>query len=166
MWPASGTWGSLPPTLLFAGMAAMHASIGWHVAVQAALALAASVACIRHGHAAERVTGRKDPGVVVIDEVAGMSLTLVVTLPLLLVLDGQSGRWAQPLPMSLALVLACGCFAWFRVMDVIKPPPARGLQSLPAGVGVLVDDLVVAPYAAAACIASIEIWVRWLTPVG
>ena len=164
LWPASGTWGSLPPVMLFMGMAWMQASIALHGVAQAALAVAASVACVRHGHAVERVTGRKDPGVVVIDEVAGMSLTLVIALPLLVMMDGQAGRWAQAMPTSLALTLACGCFLWFRVMDVIKPPPARRLQSLPAGVGVLIDDLVVAPYAAAACIASIEIWMRWLTP--
>jgi len=64
------------------------------------------------------------------------------------------------MPISLMLTTAALSFFWFRVMDVIKPPPARGLQRVPGGAGVLIDDLVVAPYAAFAVVVSLDMIVR------
>ena len=78
---------------------------------------------------AERALGAKDPGAIVVDEVAGMALS-VLTLP--------------PTPA----VLAAG-FVLFRVFDVLKPFPANVAQRLPGGVGVVVDDLVAGLYALA-----------------
>jgi phosphatidylglycerophosphatase A len=83
-------------------------------------------------HVAERVIGGKDPGAIVIDEVAGMTLSVV----------------AFPLTPD---VLAAG-LAFFRVFDVLKPPPARGSQRLTGGVGVMIDDLIAGLYALA-CVA-------------
>lgn len=80
-------------------------------------------------HRAERVVGGKDPGAIVIDEVAGMTLSVL----------------AFPLT---APVLAVG-FALFRIFDVVKPPPAHASQRLPGGVGVMVDDLIAGAYALA-----------------
>jgi len=77
-------------------------------------------------HRAEMLLGGKDPGAIVIDEVAGMALS-VLALPL------------TPAVLAVAFVL-------FRVFDVVKPPPARGSQSLPGGVGVMVDDLIAGLY--------------------
>ena len=172
MWPASGTWGSLPPAVLFALMSGVEAPVWLQLAVQVALALAACRGCALHGGQVERFVGRKDPGVVVVDEVAGMALTLALALAGLLVMQSISAgapSWAasmaRALPTSLALATAAGSFFWFRVMDVIKPPPARGLQSLEGGLGVLIDDVVVAPYAAIAFLVSLAIWMR-LQPVG
>jgi phosphatidylglycerophosphatase A len=76
---------------------------------------------------AERTLGRKDPGVIVIDEVAGMTLSVLV------------------LPLTVP-VLAIA-FVLFRVFDVVKPAPARQAQALPGGIGVMVDDLVAGLYA-------------------
>jgi len=76
---------------------------------------------------AERALGTKDPGVIVIDEVAGMTLA-VLTLPLT------------------APVLAVA-FVLFRVFDVVKPIPARQAQTLHGGVGVMLDDLIAGLYA-------------------
>mgnify|MGYP003343495322 FL=1 len=75
MWPASGTWGSLPPVLLFGGLAWWGAAVWAHVLAQLALCAASSAGCLRHGGKVEAALGRKDPGAVVIDEVAGMALT-------------------------------------------------------------------------------------------
>ena len=77
-------------------------------------------------HRAEMVLGGKDPGAIVVDEVAGMTLS-VLALPLT--------------PAVLAVA-----FVFFRVFDVVKPPPARGSQSLTGGVGVMVDDLIAGLY--------------------
>ena len=76
---------------------------------------------------AERALGEKDPGAIVIDEVAGMTLSVVL------------------LPLT-APVLAVA-FVLFRIFDVVKPPPARQAQDLPGGFGVIVDDLVAGLYA-------------------
>ena len=76
---------------------------------------------------AERSLGGKDPGAIVIDEVAGMALS-VLTLPLT------------------PAVLSAG-FGLFRVFDVVKPYPANALQRLPGGVGVMIDDVVAGLYA-------------------
>ena len=166
MWPASGTWGSLPPALLMVGMAWTTVP-GWvHMLVQLVLAVLASIACVRVGDRVEQFAGRKDPGVVVIDEVAGMALTLVLSLLGVALSSGGIARLGESMPLTLPLAVAAGGFFWFRVMDVIKPPPARRLQAVPGGLGVLIDDLVVAPYAALALLLSLEIWVRWMQPVG
>jgi len=42
-------------------------------------------------------------------------------------------------------------FAAFRVFDIIKPPPVRELEKLPAGWGILMDDLAAAVYANLLC---------------
>jgi len=83
--------------------------------------------------------GGKDPGAVVIDEVAGQMLTLLFLPP----------TWKT---------LAIGFFL-FRLLDVLKPFPARRLESLGGGTGIMVDDLVVAIYANLLLQA-----VRWFAP--
>jgi phosphatidylglycerophosphatase A len=76
---------------------------------------------------AERALGGKDPGAIVVDEVAGMTLS-VLTVPLT------------------PAVLLVG-FLLFRVFDILKPFPARDAQRLPGGLGVMVDDLLAGLYA-------------------
>jgi phosphatidylglycerophosphatase A len=75
----------------------------------------------------EVVLGRKDPGVIVIDEVAGMMVAVLL------------------LPRTLG-VLACA-FLLFRFFDIWKPFPAREAQALRGGMGVVVDDLIAGAYA-------------------
>ncbi len=74
-----------------------------------------------------RETGREDPGHVVIDEVVGQWIALLFC-PL---------DWKHPL---LALLL-------FRLFDIVKPPPARQLESLPGGWGIMFDDVAAGLYA-------------------
>jgi phosphatidylglycerophosphatase A len=71
--------------------------------------------------------GRKDPGLVVVDEVAGMWTTLLLL----------------PYTPSVAAL----AFIAFRVMDVFKPYPARQLEALPGGWGIMCDDLMAGVYA-------------------
>ena len=71
--------------------------------------------------------GLKDPGIIVADEIAGMMVTMV----------------AIPLTTT-SVVLG---FVLFRVMDVVKPPPARQFEGLKGGVGVVADDLMAGVYA-------------------
>jgi len=90
---------------------------------------------------AERHYRREDPGEVVVDEVAGMMLTLL-WLP--------SG-WVPFLIGFLA----------FRFFDIVKPFPARLAERLPGGWGVMADDLVAGLYGYA------SVWTAlWLLPAG
>jgi phosphatidylglycerophosphatase A len=75
---------------------------------------------------AARHFNRKDPGHVVIDEVAGQLLTLLLT----------GAGWAG----------AMVGFLLFRLLDIIKPWPANRLEALPDGLGVMADDLMAAAY--------------------
>jgi phosphatidylglycerophosphatase A len=78
---------------------------------------------------AERALGGKDPGAIVVDEVAGMMLSVL----------------AVPLTPA---VLVVG-FVLFRVFDVVKPFPANVSQRLRGGIGVMIDDLIAGLYALA-----------------
>lgn len=90
----------------------------------------------------ERLSGKKDPGKVVIDEVAGQ-LVALTTVPM------EVESWW-------AIILA---FGLFRLFDIIKPYPARRLESLHGGLGVMADDLVAGLYAA--LVAALVVSVRW-----
>ncbi len=79
---------------------------------------------------AERALGGgKDPGAIVVDEVAGMTLSVLAV------------------PLSLPALLAA--FLLFRVFDVVKPFPADVSQRLRGGLGVMADDLIAGLYALA-----------------
>ena len=78
------------------------------------------------GSRVERVLGRKDPGLIVIDEVAGMLLSVI------------------GLPRSIPVLVTA--FLLFRLFDIWKPFPARESQALTGGMGVMVDDLIAGLY--------------------
>jgi len=79
------------------------------------------------GSIAERHFHTTDPGPVVIDEVMGMLITLFM----------------NPAGWSAAFI----GFLLFRVFDIVKPYPARRLERLPGGVGIMADDAMAAIYA-------------------
>jgi len=123
---ASGTFGSLAGVPLALGLARF--TVWWQVAGALALALLAIPVC----DAAERLLGgRKDDGRIVADE--------WLLLPL-----GVIG-----LPLTEHPWLLIPAFLVARICDIVKPPPARGLQRLHGGVGIVIDDLVAALYALA-----------------
>jgi phosphatidylglycerophosphatase A len=79
------------------------------------------------GSRVERLLGKKDPGVIVIDEVAGMLLSVIL------------------LPRTIPVLVTA--FLLFRLFDIWKPFPARESQVLTGGLGVMVDDLIAGFYA-------------------
>ncbi|MEC7351855.1 MAG: phosphatidylglycerophosphatase A [Planctomycetota bacterium] len=130
---ASGTFGSLPPVAIALLMAFLGQPVWLITLVMLLLVAVFSVACVRFGGEAEALFGRKDPGQVVADEVAGQALALSF-LP-----------WADPSISGAAwqnLLLGVGAFLAFRFFDILKPPPASSLESLKGGLGILVDDLI------------------------
>jgi phosphatidylglycerophosphatase A len=119
---APGTWGSLPGLAIAWGLDRLSG----HWAVVAAAAVFAFAGVWAAGRA-EALLGEKDPGCVVVDEIAGQLVTLL------------------PLPTT-AGVLLVG-FLGFRVLDVLKPWPARRLEAIRGGSGIMADDLMVGLYA-------------------
>jgi phosphatidylglycerophosphatase A len=144
---APGTWGSLVGIgvyLLVRGAlmkAFFSAGVGRNVtllhvyygviAFELAAALVIALIGIWAASRTERLSGRKDPGKVVIDEVAGQFIALI-PVPFVL----ESAWW----PAILSFVL-------FRFFDIVKPYPARRLESLEAGLGIMADDIVAGVYA-------------------
>lgn len=136
MRPAPGTWGSLPPVAIAGLLLMSGASYALYSLVIGAILVVSCVVCVALGPWGEKHYGRSDPSQVVIDEVAGQCVALL--LPPIALL-GE--------PMTLDWFLRTGaylgaCFVLFRVLDIVKPPPANQLQKLPAGWGILVDDLI------------------------
>jgi phosphatidylglycerophosphatase A len=78
----------------------------------------------------EAILGRKDPGIVVVDEVAGQLIAFLF-IP-----------WDSP-----AWLIVAG-FILFRVFDIWKPYPIRRLESLESGLGIMADDVLAGVYAA------------------
>jgi phosphatidylglycerophosphatase A len=116
-----GSAGSLVGVVSFWALAGQ----GPLVQLGATLALFAVGVLVSSRTAAE--VGLKDPGVVVIDEVVG--------------------QWAAFLFLPFTPGAAVLGFLLFRVMDVLKPWPARELESLPGGLGIMADDLMAGAYA-------------------
>ena len=127
------------PTGVFGLLLGFNVAVGVVAAVMAVLMVAGSVACVTCAPASAAAKGKVDPGEVVVDEVAGQSLTSLAICPMLPVGLSMKQAW---------LITILG-FLLFRVFDIAKPWPIRKLESLPAGWGVLADDLLAGVYAAA-----------------
>lgn len=128
---APGTWGSLPPAIVF-GML-MYAGVpgATTMAVMVGLLVFGSATCLCCAPASITATGYQDPGEVVMDEFAAQALVFLA-VPLL-VPRNLSG-WES-------FTLAAFGFFMFRVFDILKPGPIRRMERLPGGWGVLADDL-------------------------
>ncbi|MGA7108730.1 MAG: phosphatidylglycerophosphatase A [Terracidiphilus sp.] len=126
--PGPGTWGSVAAVLLWFFYAVLlHPSVPALVyALLGGIALSILLG-VPAASITERESGAHDPGFVVIDEVAGQWIALL----------GSRGNWRHAV---LALVL-------FRLFDITKPFPVRLLERLPAGWGIVFDDVAAGLYA-------------------
>jgi phosphatidylglycerophosphatase A len=118
---APGTFGSAAGLALFAAIR-WTGSSGLELAVIVVL-LAIGV---WSGNVAEKHFGGVDPAPVILDEVAGMLITLALI----------------PVNVPGAIV----GFLLFRLLDVVKPWPANRFEALPGGLGVMADDAMAAVY--------------------
>jgi phosphatidylglycerophosphatase A len=118
---APGTFGSAVGLLLWLVLPDVH----W---LQVLAIAAISVVGAWSGSVAEEHFHRRDPGQVVVDEVAGMMVTLAF----------------NPLP---SLAWAAAAFVLFRAADIVKPFPVDRLERLPGGIGIMADDLAAGVYA-------------------
>ncbi len=154
---ASGTFGSAGACVIalaaWAALGAGDASPAVLAVTWVVLTILASAGCVHWGpwaieYFANRSRKPGDPGPVVIDECAGQWVALM-GLPMT--------SWFQ------ALVVLAAQFFFFRLFDVIKPPPARQLERLPAGWGILMDDLAAAVYANLAGQVLLRFLIPWIT---
>ena len=142
--PAPGTWGSVAGLLYFTVFFFPFGVIGtiFFSAIGAYFAVALC------GEAEFRL-GRKDPGEVILDEFVAMPLCFIGWRQLAEGLVPNSWEWV-------IFLVGLGLFRFF---DILKPFGIRRLQDLPAGWGVVVDDVVAALAACATMHAAKLIWV-------
>jgi phosphatidylglycerophosphatase A len=116
---ASGTVGSLVGLAIYfiPGFEQPYYIMSASVMVFLAGIKAADIMELRYGH---------DPAEVTIDEVLGMWFTLFL------------------LPKS--IVVAATGFLVFRILDILKPFPAKKFDEAKGGFGIMMDDVVVAFY--------------------
>jgi phosphatidylglycerophosphatase A len=114
---APGTFGSV------VGLGVCYLLAGLDFSLAFILVIVLFVLAVRIAGEAEKMMGRKDPGAIVIDEIAGMAVTLL------------------GFPFSIPVAVAG--FALFRVLDIIKPPPIRTVERrFSGGFGIVIDDVV------------------------
>lgn len=138
---APGTFGTAGAMIL---LAAVYATLRpdpilWN-AILVGFTILFSILCVMLAPWGISYFQSKDPGSFVLDEGAGISLTLLA------------------LPMPGHVVTWLVAFVAFRLFDATKPPPVRQLEKLPAGWGILADDLGAAVLANLLC----QLILRWL----
>lgn len=120
--PGPGTYGSVAALLLWYGAAHVFAPSRLALAIgTTTAAVGITLLGIRASTIVARESGRKDPGHVVVDEVAGQLIALIAIAP----------DWRHA---AISLLL-------FRIFDILKPPPVRQLERLPEGTGIMMDDV-------------------------
>ncbi len=136
--PGPGTYGSIAAVLLwYAAAHALHPAPAALAIGTAITAIIATFIGIPAATIVARESGREDPGHVVIDEVAGQLIALIA-IP---------ADWPHA---ALSLLL-------FRLFDIFKPPPIRHLERLPAGTGIMLDDVAAGLFALAVA-QLVHIW--------
>lgn len=117
---APGSWGSLFALLVFWLVPDFRGPVflGATLLLCGAGVPASTVVAARKG---------KDPSIVTVDEWAGMWIVLFLISDLRVLWHGIA-------------------FCLFRLMDIVKPPPAFQIQSLPGGWGIMADDIIAALY--------------------
>lgn len=118
---ASGTFGSLIALLLWIPLSSQTLMVrGFALIFVIVLGTYVAQRCIRFWG--------EDPSQVIIDEVAGMWLTLFY-------IHGK--------PIGIWII----AFVLFRSFDILKPSPIRQLEKLHGGIGIMIDDLIAGLYA-------------------
>src|SRR5215207_6557332 len=147
---APGTWGSGVGVALYLGLGYISQRVfdyavrrgldlspqefqGILTTVLLLVILVVALAGIWAATRAEKLLGKKDPGAVVVDEVAGQLITFLFV------------PWLTTWTWSVV-----AGFVAFRVFDIWKPYPVRRLESLGGGLGIMADDMLAGFYAATA----------------
>jgi phosphatidylglycerophosphatase A len=95
--------------------------------------------------AAEEALGKRDPGSVVLDEIAALPVSFVAWVTIVAWQTGSLPSFGYFLSAK-CWPLTLGVFVASRFFDVAKPWPVYQSQSLPGGWGVTIDDVLAAVY--------------------
>lgn len=121
---ASGTFGALPGILIVWVLSyLLELGVGWMILISLILTIIAIPIC----DVAEKYFGKKDDNKIVADE--------ALTFPICMI-----GLPPQPIMLIIAFIVS-------RILDILKPPPARYLQTLHGGLGIVIDDFIANLYA-------------------
>ena len=142
---APGTFGSLPPTIIFALMCYFNAPAILKSIVLAVLVLAGGIVCVKFAPAVVAATGKRDPHEVVADEFAGQAAAFLLLSVI-------------PVEQKQVVIVTILGFLLFRLFDIAKPWPIRKLEKLPSGWGVLADDLLAGVYAGVVLAVCFKLW--------
>lgn len=113
---APGTFG----TLAGLPVAYMLSRLQWPIAMVMTIAIV--LVAVQVAQIAEQLVQTKDPGCIVIDEIAGICVALF--------------------GIQMNVTTGVAGFFLFRVLDIVKPPPIRFLeQKLSGGWGIVMDDV-------------------------
>src|SRR5947209_954871 len=126
LWPGPGTYAAGATVLLW-WMASQMIAPAWLLPTEIILSVAITLLGIAPSTIVARESGDKDPGFVVIDEVAGQMIAMI----------GAPLQWKY-------LIVS---FILFRGFDIAKPFPLRRLERLPQGTGIMMDDVGAGIYA-------------------
>jgi phosphatidylglycerophosphatase A len=126
--PGPGTWASAATITVWWAIARIT-PLSLQTGTNIGLATVAILIGIPAATRAARAASKKDPGFIVIDEVAGQLVSLIAV------------------PVSWKSLLLG--FILFRGFDILKPPPIRALEHLPEGTGIVLDDVGAGLYALA-----------------
>ena len=128
-----GTLAGLPFCLVFAMTDAKTAFLMTLIFIGISIGIA---------HQAEKYLQKKDPGPIVIDEMAGILVTF----------------WAIPFNAETAVL----GFYIFRILDIAKPRPVRYLErNLPGGAGIVLDDVLAGIFANLILRSILIFWITY-----
>lgn len=118
--PGPGTWGSAIGVILWV-LVGNFAGESWRTLSVFGIAVLLTALGMRASTLVARATGLEDPSFVIIDEVVGQLFALI----------GAPITWK----------VGVAGFLLFRLFDITKPFPVRHLESLPEGIGIVMDDI-------------------------
>jgi phosphatidylglycerophosphatase A len=139
--PGPGSWGSAAAVLIWFALSYRLRPTA-QIWVLGALATLTIFLGIPAATRVAKSSGIDDPQFVVIDELAGQWITLLFA------------------PVSWKTLLTG--FILFRGFDIVKPPPVRQLENLPAGTGIVMDDVAAGIYAL--IVMQLLLYFRILSP--
>ncbi|MBQ3167149.1 phosphatidylglycerophosphatase A [Campylobacter sp.] len=149
--PAPGTWGSLAGAIVGVGI---YYYIGLETLFMASILLfLASISII---DSYEAKSGTHDDSSIVIDEVAGVWVSISIAL----------SSWEQLGVAEFGWISVVLAFVFFRILDITKPSIIGRLdRNLKGGLGVMSDDMVAGLFAGLIAAACAAMWVKSGLPI-
>lgn len=133
---APGTCGALLGIPLALALTVLHGNIWLQIFIAWTLTLLAIPIC----DAAEKIYGVKDDGRIVADEYMLLPICFIGHAPLWsMIKSGGSTAMHAWLFVGIVFVIS-------RIVDILKPTPARQIQIVKGGMGIVLDDLVASLY--------------------